>query len=89
MTTYKILVIDDAFFIRNLIKKAVMRKPLKNDTSFEIIGEAQNGVEALELCKELNPDIITVDFNIPELNGLDFAKYLKEKDEMYKIIRRY
>ena len=78
MTTYKILVIDDAFFIRNLIKKAVMRKPIKNDINFEIIGEAQNGNEGLNLVKELNPDIITLDFNIPELNGLDFAKYLKE-----------
>lgn len=78
MTTYKILVIDDAFFIRNLIKKAVVKKPVKNDINFEIIGEAQNGNEGLKLVQELNPDIITVDFNIPELNGLDFAKYLKE-----------
>ena len=86
MTTYKILVIDDAFFIRNLIKKAVMRKPIKNDISFEIVGEAQNGNEGLKLVKELNPDIITVDFNIPELNGLDFAKYLKETNPHIPIL---
>ena len=86
MTTYKILVIDDAFFIRNLIKKAVMRKPIKNDINFEIIGEAQNGNEGLKMAKELNPDIITVDFNIPELNGLDFAKYLKETNPKIPIL---
>lgn len=86
MTTYKILVIDDAFFIRNLIKKAVNRKPIKNDISFEIVGEAQNGNEGLALAKELNPDIITVDFNIPELNGLDFAKYLKETNPKIPIL---
>ena len=86
MTTYKILVIDDAFFIRNLIKKAVMRKPIKNDVHFEIIGEAQDGATGLEMCKELQPDIITVDFNIPELNGLDFAKYLKEMNPKIPIL---
>lgn len=86
MTTYKILVIDDAFFIRNLIKKAVNRKPIKNDISFEIVGEAENGNEGLTLVKELQPDIITVDFNIPELNGLDFAKYLKETNPKIPIL---
>lgn len=86
MTTYKILVIDDAFFIRNLIKKAVNRKPIKNDINFEIVGEAENGNEGLTLVKELQPDIITVDFNIPELNGLDFAKYLKETNPKIPIL---
>lgn len=86
MTTYKILVIDDAFFIRNLIKKAVMKKPVKDDISFEIVGEAENGSQGLEMVKELNPDIITVDFNIPELNGLDFAKYLKETNPKIPIL---
>ncbi len=86
MKTYKILVIDDAFFIRNLIKKAIGRKPIKNDISFEIVGEAENGSDGLRMCEELKPDIITVDFNIPELNGLDFAKYLKQTNPRIPIL---
>lgn len=86
MKTYKILVIDDAFFIRNLIKKAIGRKPIKNDISFEIVGEAENGSDGLRMCEELKPDIITVDFNIPELNGLDFAKYLKQTNPKIPIL---
>lgn len=86
MKTYKILVIDDAFFIRNLIKKAVGRKPSKDDVNFEIVGEASNGNEGIRMCEELKPDIITVDFNIPELNGLDFAKYLKETNPKIPIL---
>lgn len=86
MKTYKVLVIDDAFFIRNLIKKAIGRKPVKNDISFEIVGEAENGSDGLRLCEELKPDIITVDFNIPELNGLDFAKYLKQMNPKIPIL---
>lgn len=86
MKTYKILVIDDAFFIRNLIKKAIGRKPVKNDVSFEIVGEAENGSDGLRMCEELKPDIITVDFNIPELNGLDFAKYLKQTNPKIPIL---
>ena len=76
MKTYKILVIDDAFFIRNLIKKAIGRKPVKNDVSFEIVGEAENGSDGLRMCEELKPDIITVDFNIPELaSEIDLNKF--------------
>lgn len=86
MKTYKILVIDDAFFIRNLIKKAIGRKPIKNDVSFEIVGEAENGSDGLRMCEELKPDIITVDFNIPELNGLEFAKYLKQTNPKIPIL---
>ena len=77
MAIYKVLIIDDAFFIRNLIKKAIAKKPVTKNT-FEVAGEAQDGRAGIDLCEKLKPDIITVDFNIPTINGLDFAKYLKE-----------
>ena len=78
MAKYNVLIIDDAFFIRNLIKKAIAKKPTTNNNTFEVIGEAQDGRAGIDLCESLKPDIITVDFNIPSINGLDFAKYLKE-----------
>lgn len=77
MANYKVLIIDDAFFIRNLIKKAIAKKPATKNT-FEVAGEAQDGRAGIDMCEALKPDIITVDFNIPTINGLDFAKYLKE-----------
>ena len=83
MANYKVLIIDDAFFIRNLIKKAIAKKPATKNT-FEVAGEAQDGRAGIDLCESLKPDIITVDFNIPTINGLDFAKYLKDASYVQK-----
>ena len=85
---YRILIIDDAFFLRNLIKKAIASKPQDDDLNykFEIAGEAVNGEEGLELYKTCKPDIVTVDINMPKLNGLDFIQKLKAIYPYAKII---
>lgn len=90
-TRFKILIIDDAFFIRNLIKKSIINKPEKTTVDgqslkFEIVGEACDGKEALDLCAELNPDIITLDLNMPKLNGMDVIKTLQKTQPNIKII---
>lgn len=90
-TRFKILIIDDAFFIRNLIKKSIINKPEKTTVdgqtlNFEIVGEACDGKEALDLCAELNPDIITLDLNMPKLNGMDVIKTLQKTQPNIKII---
>ena len=85
--TYSILIIDDAFFLRNLIKKAIAKKPNEDlNYDFEILTEAQNGEEGLELYQIVNPDIVTVDINMPKLNGIEFIKKLKKLNPYSKII---
>ncbi len=61
----KVLIVDDAAFIRNRIKKVV--ETIEN---VEVIGEAANGVDAVTLYKELNPDLVTMDLIMPEADGI-------------------
>lgn len=80
MDNYKLLVVDDAFFIRNLIKKAVSNKPNTNNINISIIGEAKNANEAITFCETECPDIVTIDYLMPPgENGIELIKQLKEK----------
>lgn len=65
----RILIVDDSPVARALVKSA-----LRNAPEFEVIGEATNGREAIEKCLQLKPDIVTLDLNMPIMNGLDVAK---------------
>lgn len=85
------MIIDDAFFIRNLIKKTILKKPKKTTINgktleFEVIGECSDGQEGLFLCKKLNPDIITLDLNMPNINGLNMIKILQKEQPNIHII---
>ena len=64
----KILVVDDAAFMRVSIKNMLS----KND--YEIVGEAENGKVAVQKYQELNPDIVTMDITMPEMDGLASLK---------------
>jgi DNA-binding NarL/FixJ family response regulator len=65
----KILVADD----HDLVRRGV-RVLLESHVGWEVCGEARNGVEAVRLCEQLKPSIAILDFNMPELNGLEAAK---------------
>lgn len=60
------LIIDDSALARDII-----RDFLESDDSFEIVGEAENGKEGVEKAKELSPDLITMDIDMPVMNGLE------------------
>ena len=60
----RVLVVDDSMFMRGAISKA-----LKATGLFEVIGQAQNGEEAVKRVAELSPDVVTMDFNMPGYNG--------------------
>lgn len=76
----KVLIVDDAAFMRMLLKDIVTK------AGFEVVGEATNGVEAVEKYKELKPDIVTMDITMPEMNGIEAVKKIKEIDPNAKII---
>ena len=78
---HKILVVDDAMFMRTMIKNL-----LKNSTEFEIIGEAENGLEAIQKFKELQPDIVTLDITMPEMDGLEALKEIIKIDANAKVV---
>ena len=61
----RILIVDDAKFMR-----ITLTNILKN-ANHEIVGEAENGREAVRLYRELKPDLVTMDITMPEMSGLD------------------
>jgi two-component system chemotaxis response regulator CheB len=65
----RVLVVDDSAYIRKVIKKMLSRSPF-----IEVIGTASDGQEALERVEELNPDVITLDMVMPQLDGLGFLR---------------
>jgi RNA polymerase sigma factor (sigma-70 family) len=64
--TVRILLADDEQLVR-----AGFRLIIESEPDFEVIGEAANGVEAVALTKELDPDVVLMDIQMPEMNGLD------------------
>lgn len=76
----KILICDDATFMRFQIKSMV----LKN--GFEVVGEAEDGLEAVKKYKELKPDIVTMDITMPNMSGIDALKLIIKMDPNAKVI---
>ena len=70
---YKVLVADDEYIIRRGIISF-----LRQYSDFELAAEAEDGEMALELAKDISPDVYFVDINMPFLNGLQFIKSLRE-----------
>jgi len=68
----KVLIVDDSVLMRTVI-----RDMLQKDHSLEIVGTASNGIEALEKISTLKPDLITLDIEMPRMNGLEVLHELK------------
>jgi two-component system chemotaxis response regulator CheB len=69
----KTLIVDDSILVRSII-----RDFLVSDGSFEIIGEAENGIEAVTQAQLLNPDLITMDIEMPVMDGLQAISEIKK-----------
>ena len=70
----KLLVTDDATIMREIIKDTA------REAGWEIVGEAQNGAEAIEKYKELRPDVATLDLVMPQYDGLHALRGILEFD---------
>lgn len=77
---HRILIVDDAAFMRMMIKDIL------DKNGFDVVGEAQDGKEAVEKFKELTPDLVTMDITMPEKDGVTALKEIKEIDSGAKII---
>lgn len=72
--TYKVLVVDDSSFFRRRVSDI-----LNADPNLTVIDVAVNGIEAVEKAQTLKPDVITMDIEMPLLNGIDAVKQIMEK----------
>ncbi len=76
----RILIVDDAAFMRMMIKNIVTKH------GYEVVGEAENGQVAVELYKQLKPDLVTMDITMPEMNGIEGVKAIRQIDPNANII---
>lgn len=77
----KIVLADDHILIREGIKKL-----LEFDGSIEIISEAGDGVECLEILKVIRPDVLLLDINMPKMSGIDVLEELKSNSSEVKVL---
>ncbi|MBA7594795.1 MAG: response regulator [Candidatus Cloacimonadota bacterium] len=75
-----ILIVDDAIFMRKMIGD-ILRKE-----GYEICGEAENGIEAINKYKELHPDLVTMDIIMPDMSGIDAVEEIVNYDSNAKIL---
>lgn len=80
MAEKTILLVDDATIMRMMLKK------LLSESGYEIVGEAENGLKAVEKYKELKPRLVVMDITMPEMNGIQATKAIKEFDSNALII---
>ncbi len=70
----RVLVVDDSAFMRNAITKMIT-----SDPEFMVVGTARDGVEAIDKVISLRPDIVTLDIEMPRMNGLEALKVIMDK----------
>lgn len=75
-----ILIVDDAAFMRMTIRKMI------EANGHKVSGEAENGAEGVKKYKALTPDVALFDLTMPEMNGMEAIKLIKEFDPAAKII---
>ena len=72
LNAIKIFIVDDHTLLREAWKMA-----LTADNSFTVVGEAGNGEDAVEMVPKLRPDVVTMDINLPGINGIEATKQVK------------
>ena len=80
MAEKTILLVDDAAIMR------IMLRDILTKNGYSVVGEAENGVKAIEKYKELKPGLVILDITMPEMNGIDAARGIKAADPNALII---
>jgi len=76
----KVLIVDDSEFMRVRLRKIL------EDNSFEVVGEAENGVIGIKKYLEYQPDIVTMDITMPEMSGIDALKAIRKLNPQAKVV---
>jgi DNA-binding NarL/FixJ family response regulator len=69
----RVLLVDD-----NVVVVKALSRLFRQESDFEVCGQAQNGREAIEKAQQLNPDLVVTDLSMPVMNGLEEARVLKQ-----------
>lgn len=75
-----VLIVDDSLYTRTIIKDAL------ESAGYDVIGQAANGEEAIDMAFELQPDIITLDNILPDMIGIDILKVYNEEGLDSKVV---
>ncbi|MCB0034839.1 MAG: response regulator transcription factor [Anaerolineales bacterium] len=81
MSTIRILIADD-----HLVVRAGLTALLSTQSDFEVVGEAADGREAVQLVHELAPDVLLLDLEMPELDGVEVIKELQSREAAVRVI---
>ncbi len=77
---HRVLVCDDAIFMRTMISDIL------SGAGYDVVGEAESGVQAIERYKELRPDLVTMDIVMPDMGGIEAVREIIKADPEAKIL---
>jgi two-component system chemotaxis response regulator CheY len=75
----EVVIADDSEFMRNLLREILA-------TEYDVVGEVENGVEAIEVCKERQPDLVMMDIVMPIRDGIEATREIKTSDPSTTVI---
>jgi two-component system chemotaxis response regulator CheY len=76
----RILVCDDSAFMRMMLKRVLI------DNGHEVVGEAGDGMEAVQLYRQHKPDLITMDITMPKMDGIQAVTHIHEENPLVRIV---
>jgi two-component system, chemotaxis family, chemotaxis protein CheY len=78
--SHTVLICDDAIFMRTMIADILQQ------SGFEVVGEAETGVQAIEKYQQLRPDLVTMDIVMPDMGGIDAVREITRADPGARIL---
>ncbi len=78
--SHTVLICDDAVFMRTMISDIL------EESGYEVVGQAETGVQAIERYKSLRPDLVTMDIVMPDMGGIDAVREITSFDANAKIL---
>ena len=81
MDKVRVLIVDDSAVMRKIIASA-----LQKDPAIEVVGFAANGLQAIEAVKTFSPDVMTLDIEMPEMDGLTALREIRKTNKYLPII---
>jgi two-component system chemotaxis response regulator CheY len=78
--SHTVLICDDAVFMRTMISDIL------EESGYEIVGQAESGLQAIERYKSLRPDLVTMDIVMPDMGGIDAVREITSFDANAKIL---